>query len=127
MMYTSTHKYARISPTKVRRIAILMAGKSYEEVMAYLKHLPHAGAKLMRAVAHTAAANALSANSALDESSLIVSSVIINEGPRMKRMWPRARGRADVLLKRFSHITVSLTDEALSKRGATARGKKGDR
>ncbi len=111
MIYKSVHKYARISPTKVRRVANVMVGKTYDEAMAYLKYLPHAGARLIKAVAHTAAANALSQNNQLDETSLIISSILVDEGPRMKRMWARGRGRADVLLKRFSHITVTVSDE----------------
>lgn len=116
MIYKSIHKYARISPTKVRRVAVMMVGKSYDEAMAYLKYLPHAGAKLIKDVAHTAAANALSQNKQLDESSLVISSIIVNEGPRMKRLWARARGRADMLLKRFSHITVEVSDESKVER-----------
>ncbi len=111
MVYTSIHKFARISPTKVRRIAIKMKGLRYEEAMAYLKYMPHAGAKIIYNVAHTSAANALVKNQQLDESSLFVDSVIVDEGPRMKRIWRRARGRADVLLKRFSHVRVNLTDD----------------
>lgn len=111
MIYKSTHKYARISPTKVRRVAHVMVGRTYDEAMAYLKYLPHAGARLIKSVAHTAAANALSQNSQLNETSLVISSILVDEGPRMKRMWARGRGRADVLLKRFSHITVAISDE----------------
>ncbi len=123
MIYKSVHKYARISPTKVRRVANVMVGRSYDEAMAYLKYLPHSGARLIKNVAHAAAANALSQNSQLDEASLVVTSIIVNEGPRMKRMWPRGRGRADILLKRFSHITVAVSDEG----GARVNKRKNNR
>ena len=116
MIYKSTHKYVRISPSKVRRVAVQMVGKSYDETMMYLKHLPHAGARVLYNVAHAAAANALSQNSQVDESSLVISSIIVNEGPRMKRLWARARGRADMLLKRFSHVTVEVSDDVNAKK-----------
>lgn len=110
MTYRSEHKYAIISPTKVRRVAREIQNKPYVEASYYLKALPHRGAKLILKVAESAVANALSRDASLDESSLFVQSIIVNEGPRMKRMWARARGRADVLLKRMSHISVVVTD-----------------
>jgi large subunit ribosomal protein L22 len=61
---------------------------------------------LIKKVIQSAAANALSNNRNLDEGMLVVSELYVNEGPRMKRLWVRARGRADLLLKRMSHITA---------------------
>lgn len=110
MIYKSHHKFAIIAPTKVRRVARELQGKTYNEVVAYLNHLPHRGAKIILKIAKSAAANALSRDSTLDEESLFVKSIIVNEGPRMKRIWQRARGRADMLLKRMSHISVEIFD-----------------
>lgn len=109
MQYKSEHKYAIISPSKVRRVARELQGKPYVDAIAYLNHLPHKGAKLILKVAKSAAANALVKDASLDESMLKIDSIIVNEGPRMKRMWARARGRADILLKRMSHISVVIT------------------
>ena len=50
----------------------------------------------------------MSLNESLDEESLYVKSIMINEGPRLKRIWRRGKGRADTLLKRFSHISVTV-------------------
>lgn len=110
MQYKSEHKYAIISPSKVRRVARELTKRPYVEVLAYLNNLPHRGAKLILKVAQSAAANALSKDASLTEDMLVVKSIIVNEGPRMKRMWARARGRADILLKRMSHISVVITD-----------------
>lgn len=110
MTYKSEHKFAIISPSKVRRVATVLKGRSYNEVISYLNNLPHRGAKVILKVAKAAAANALVSNTSLDESSLLVTSIIVNEGPRAKRIWQRARGRADVLLKRMSHISVVISD-----------------
>lgn len=110
MTYKSEHKYAFISPSKVRRVANAVKKLSYVEMLAYLQHMPHRAGKLILKVLQSAAANALHEDSKLDESSLVVTSIIVNEGPRVKRMWPRARGRADILLKRMSHISVEISD-----------------
>jgi large subunit ribosomal protein L22 len=68
--------------------------------------MPNKGAQLVNKVIQSAAANALSNNRNLDEEMLYVSELFVNEGPRMKRLWVRGRGRADMLLKRMSHITA---------------------
>ena len=111
MIYRSEHKYARIAPLKARRVAHAVQGLPYNKLVAYLNQMPHKGGKIILAVAKSAAANALNQDKSLDESVLVVKSIIINEGPRMKRMWPRARGRADILLKRMSHIIVEISGE----------------
>jgi large subunit ribosomal protein L22 len=72
--------------------------------------MPHKGARLIRKTVLSAASNALNLNKQLEEDMLYVKEVKIDEGPRMKRVWFRARGRADMLLKRMCHITV-VVDE----------------
>ncbi|MFA6892059.1 MAG: uL22 family ribosomal protein, partial [Sphaerochaetaceae bacterium] len=62
-----------------------------------------------------ACANALDRNKKLDEENLIVSELYVDEGPRLKRVWPRSHGRRDILLRRMSHITVTV-DEKTSVR-----------
>jgi large subunit ribosomal protein L22 len=79
--------------------------------MAMLERMPHRGAKLIRKTVKSAAGNALEHNKKLDEDILYIKDVQVNEGPRLKRVWFRARGRADMLLKRMCHITVVI-DEA---------------
>ncbi len=102
--------FLRISPTKVRRIADHVRRKPYVEAIALLDVLPHKGARLLRKVIQSAAANALAQNKGLDEQMLFVKELLIDGGPTMKRMWARGRGRADRLLKRSCHIFV-VVDE----------------
>ena len=80
--------------------------------MAILENMPQKGAKLIRGTLKSAMANALVANSKLDEDMLYVKEIRIDEGPRLKRVWFRGRGRADQLLKRMCHITVVVDEKA---------------
>jgi len=73
--------------------------------------MPHRGARLIRKTVKSAAGSALERNKKLDEDMLYIKDVQVNEGPRIKRVWFRGRGRADMLLKRMCHITVVI-DEA---------------
>lgn len=106
MGYRAEAKFVRISPFKARRVADVVRRRSYPEAVAILNNLPNKGAHLIKKVIMSAAANALSNNRNLDEASLFVSELYVNDGPRMKRLWVRGRGRADILLKRMSHITA---------------------
>lgn len=108
--YRAEAKYLLIAPSKVRRVADTIRRKPYSEAIAILEHLPHKGAKLLYKVLKSAAANALYQNKKLDEDMLYVKELLVNEGPRMKRMWIRGRGRADILQRRMSHIKV-VVDE----------------
>lgn len=114
--YSAKAKFLRISPTKIRRIANNFRKKSCSEVLATLDHLPHKGALLLKKVINSAVANALYQNNKLDEDRLYIKDLQVNEGPRMKRLWLRARGRADKLLKRMSHIYVVI-DEIVEVKG----------
>ena len=109
--YRAISKYLMGSPYKIRPVADLVRSRPYPEAMSVLEHMPHRGARLLRKTVKSAAGNALNKNKKLDEDMLYVKDVQINEGPRLKRVWFRARGRADMLLKRMCHITVVI-DEA---------------
>jgi large subunit ribosomal protein L22 len=108
--YRANVPFLRVSPTKVRRIADHLRRKPYPEVIALLDVLPHKGARLLRKVIQSAAANALARNKGLDEEMLYIKELLVDGGPTMKRMWARGRGRADRLLKRSCHIFV-VVDE----------------
>ncbi len=108
--YSAHAKYLRVSPTKVRRIADNLRKKSYSEAIAVLEVLPHKSAVFLKKVITSAASNALYNNKQLDEDMLYIKKILVNEGPRMKRLWMRARGRADVLLKRMCHIYVEMDE-----------------
>lgn len=104
--YRAVARFVRISPFKARRVADVVRRRPYTEAVAILSNLPNRGAGIIRKVVQSAAANALNQNRSLDEQMLFVSELYVDEGPRMKRVWPRGRGRADMLLKRMSHITA---------------------
>ena len=112
--FSACAKYLSASPSKVRPVADLVRRKPYVEAMAILEAMPQKGAYLIRRVVQSAAANAMSQNKRLDEEQLVVAELYVDEGPRMKRVWPRSHGRRDILLKRQCHITVVL-DEKVGK------------
>ena len=113
--YSAHARYIRMSPFKVRRIADKVRKKPYGDAIALLENIPHKGARLLKKVIQSAAANALYTNKNLDEELLYIRDLQVNEGARMKRIWPRARGRADRLIKRTCHISVALDE--ISGRG----------
>ena len=110
--YVATTKFLIASPTKVRPVAHVINQKSCSKAMAILENMSQKGAKLIRGTLKSAIANALNANNKLDEDMLFVKEIRIDEGPRLKRVWFRARGRADQLLKRMCHITVVVDEKA---------------
>lgn len=110
--YTAISKFLIASPTKVRPVANVIKMKSYPEAMAILENMPQKGARLLSSTMKSAASNALNRNKKLDEDMLMVKEIRIDEGPRLKRLWCRGRGRADMLLKRMCHITVVVAEKA---------------
>jgi large subunit ribosomal protein L22 len=112
--YSANVPFLRLSATKVRRVADNVRRKPYVEAIALLDVLPHKGARLLRKLIQSAAANALSQNKNLDEQMLYVKELRVDVGPTMKRMWTRGRGRADRFLKRTCHISVVI-DEIRAK------------
>ena len=110
--YKAITKFLIASPYKVRPVADLVRRKPYPEAMSILQNMPHKGARLIGKTMKSAASNALDRNKKLDEDMLYVKEIRIDEGPRMKRVWFRARGRADMLLKRMCHVTVVIDEIA---------------
>ncbi len=102
-------KFVRVSPTKARRVVPLIKGKKAGDAMIHLGFLPHSGGKIIAKVLKSAMANAEQKKVA-DPESMKISNVLVDQGPTMKRMMPRAMGRADVIRKRTSHITVILEE-----------------
>ncbi|MEM9940216.1 MAG: 50S ribosomal protein L22 [Planctomycetota bacterium] len=114
MAFESTHKYARISPRKVRPLADLVRGKFVDEALDILKFQPQRGARMLERVIKTALANAQDPDQnpgrIVEEHNLFISKVSIDKGPMFKRLRPRARGMAFVIKKRMSHIKVALEE-----------------
>jgi large subunit ribosomal protein L22 len=123
--YRAISKFLMGSPFKVRPVADLVRRKPYPEAMSVLENMPHKGARLIRKTVKSAAYNALSANNKLGEDMLYIREIYVDEGPRLKRIWFRGRGRADMQLKRMCHITVVI-DETLGS-GATGASRKAGR
>ena len=97
-------KYARISPRKVKIVLDLIRGKDAGTAMGILKNTPRAASELLIKLLASAVANAEN-NFHMDSSKLYVAECYANEGPTLKRIMPRAKGSADRILKRTSHIT----------------------
>ena len=108
--YRATAKWLIASPSKVRPVADLVRKKPYSEAVAILDNMPNKGARMIKKVVASAAANALDRNRKLDEGMLYIREIRIDEGPRMRRVWFRARGRADMLIKRMCHISCVIDE-----------------
>lgn len=98
-------KYIRMSPHKVRRILDQIRGRSYQEALMILEFLPYGAGGPIWQVVYSAAANAQN-NYNLDKKKLFIDEVYADEGPKLKRIRPRAQGRAYKILKPTCHITV---------------------
>ncbi len=103
------HNFARISPQKARLVADLIRGKSVDQALEILTFSNKKAAALDKKVLESAIANA-EHNEGADIDDLNVAKIFVDEGPTMKRIMPRAKGRADRILKRSSHITVVVAD-----------------
>ena len=103
------HNFARISPQKARLVADLIRGKSVDQALEILTFSNKKAAALVKKVLESAIANA-EHNEGADIDELKVARVFVDEGPTMKRIKPRAKGRADRIFKRTSHITVVVSD-----------------
>ncbi len=104
-------RYARISPQKCRLVADQIRGLPVDRAVQVLSFNPKKAARAVRKVLESAIANA-EHNEGADVDELRVSRICVDEGPSLKRFRPRARGRATRILKRTSHITVTVGDRS---------------
>lgn len=102
-------KGARMSAQKARLVADQIRGMAVEEALQLLAYSPKKGAALIKKVLNSAIANA-EHNEGADVDELKVSTICVDEGMTMKRIMPRAKGRADRILKRSCHITITVAD-----------------
>ncbi|MCS6866438.1 MAG: 50S ribosomal protein L22 [Gemmataceae bacterium] len=109
MDYTAKHRYADVGPRKLRLFADLIRGKNVDEALQLLSFYPNRGAKLMKAVVQSAYGNAEYLECP-DPDSLIITECRVDGAPMYKRIQPRARGTAFGILRRMSHIVVTLSD-----------------
>jgi large subunit ribosomal protein L22 len=103
------HRHARTSAQKARLVADQIRGLHVEKALEVLAYSQKKGADLIKKVLESAIANA-EHNEGADIDELLVSKIFVDEGPTMKRIKPRAKGRADRIFKRSSHITVVVSD-----------------
>lgn len=101
--------YLRIAPRKVRLVADMVRRKKIGEAQAILAFTAKRGAKPILKLLNSAQANAKN-NFHLDENNLYISKIIVDEGPKLKRFMPRARGSASPIQKKTSHITICLDE-----------------
>lgn len=101
---------ARLSAQKARLVADQIRNKHVEEALDLLTFSKKKGAEIIKKVLESAIANA-EQNEGADVDELRVSTIFVDEGMTMKRIRPRAKGRADRILKRSCHITVKVADE----------------
>jgi large subunit ribosomal protein L22 len=106
---TAVAKYIRMSPHKIRRVIDQIRGRSYQEALMILEFLPYNAGGPIWQVVHSAAANA-NHNYGLDKKKLIIEQIFADEGPKLKRMRSRAKGRAYKILKPTCHITVIMKE-----------------
>ena len=110
MQAKAVAKYVRISPRKVRQVVNLIRGKKISDAMAILQFTPKGSTEPVTKVLKSAVANA-EHNLDLNADDLIVSEIYVDQGPTLKRIKPRAQGRADRIRKRTSHITVVVSEK----------------
>jgi len=99
----------RIAPRKMRLVADLVRGKAVGEALSMLDHLPKKGARIISKTLRSVVANAENTQS-VDVDRLYIKRIMVDGGAVMKRFTPRAHGRATVVRKRTSHLTV-VVDE----------------
>lgn len=104
-----------ISPRKMRLVTNAVKGKSVSEALAILQFIPNAGAQPVRKVIASAAANAEN-NYNLDPDDLYILNIVADDSFRIKRIRPRSRGQAARILRRFCHITVTVSDDPADAR-----------
>jgi large subunit ribosomal protein L22 len=102
-------KYVRMSPIKLKPVTDLVRGKDLGEALTILKYTPGKGSVLVEKVVKSAAANAEN-NHNMNVDKLYVAEVYAHQGPTMKRWRAGAQGRASIILKRSSHIGVTLKE-----------------
>ena len=104
-------RYARVSSRKAKLVIDLIRNKDIDEAYGILKYMPRNASEILYKLLKSAEANAVN-NNQLNRDNLFVSEVYAEEGPTLKRIMPRAQGRAFRIRKRTSHITLVLKERA---------------
>jgi large subunit ribosomal protein L22 len=109
----AVEKYIRVSPRKIKYVIDIIKNKPVEQAVGILSLTPKRAAVHIKKAVQSAAANAMEnfKEYKISEEDLYIKEIFVTEGPTLKRFKPRARGRADRVLKRTSHITVCVSDD----------------
>lgn len=111
-------RYVRVTPQKARRVVDVIRGQRALEAVDVLRYAPQGAAEPVLKIVESAIANARyaaeQAGERFNEEDLYIQAAYADEGPTMKRIQPRAQGRANRILKRTSHITVVVGDQKVS-------------
>jgi large subunit ribosomal protein L22 len=120
MDLTTTARFVRMSPRKARDIIGQLGGLPVAEAIRRVRFSPTKAAALISKTLKSAVADAEN-NAKMSAGGLRVKTAVVEEGPRLRRYWPRARGGASPIRKRMCHIRIVLTDEAVrARRGRRA-------
>jgi large subunit ribosomal protein L22 len=106
---SATSKYIRISPSKVNVIIAKIRGKSYKEALQILKFLPQKAGAIVWQTLYSAVSNATN-NFEFEKEKLMISEAFVNQGPILKRMRARAKGKGAAIQKKMSHITIRVIE-----------------
>lgn len=110
MEATAKARFIRVTPRKARLVVDVIRGKRVGEAMNTLKFMPQHASRVIEKLLKSAIANAEQKNVS-DVDRLKVKAAFVDQGPVLKRVMPRAMGRANIIRKRSSHITLVLGDE----------------
>ncbi|SMB95329.1 50S ribosomal protein L22 [Deinococcus hopiensis] len=110
-------KYVRMSPRKVRLVVDVIRGKSVADAEDLLRFLPKSASEPVAKVLKSAKSNAIN-NDEMLEDRLVITAAYVDAGPTLKRLIPRARGSANIIKKRTSHITIIVGERASTQRGS---------
>ena len=118
-------RFVRVTPQKARRVVNVIRGKRALDAVDVLRFAPQGAAEPVRKLVESAIANAQyladQAGERFDAEDLYIQAIYADEGPTMKRIQPRAQGRANRILKRTSHITVVVGDEVAARKNGRTR------
>ncbi len=125
----AVEKYIRMSPRKIKYVIDLIKEKQVEEAVDILTFTQRRAAPVVRKAIESAVSNAVEnfKEYKISEEELYIKEIYVTEGPMLKRWRPRARGRADRLLKRTSHVTVVLSDEVSAEKKEVTKVKRAEK
>ncbi|MGF1634907.1 MAG: 50S ribosomal protein L22 [Phycisphaerae bacterium] len=108
--YMSTHRFARIAPRKARLVMDMIRGRDVDEALAILRFSKRRASVMVEQVIRTAVANFNEQETGPGTAALFVSEARVDEGPTIKRFQPKDRGKAHPIMKRTSHLIVSVEE-----------------